>query len=180
MEITLGSFIHALHIPFGSALLAALGAVVLVAQRRILPVRGLTLATAVIAAVCKSISPGGIILGPMIAILVEGILVELALLIAPRSRAAAMVGGSLAALWCVLQKLVAQLVLFGATVVELYLALVRRAFDWLALPLDYGWWAVGALLTVVAIVGAIGAGIGWQVGERARDQLERRWSGGGR
>jgi hypothetical protein len=176
IEITLGSFVHALHIPFSSALLAAVGVMVLVAQRRILPVRGLALATAVVAAVCKSISPGGIILGPMIAILFEGLLIELSLSVLPSSPVAAAVGGSLAALWCALQKLIGQLVLFGATVVELYLALVRRAFDWLGLPLEYGWWAVGALLTAVALVGAAGGLIGWKIGGRAREALAGRAS----
>jgi hypothetical protein len=178
IEITLGSFIHALHIPFSSALLAAVGAVVLVAQRRLLQVRGLTLATAVVAAVCKSISPGGIILGPMIAILLEGVLLELSLSMMPRSPVSAAVGGSLAALWCALQKLIAQLVLFGATVIDLYLALARRSFDWMGLPLEYGWWAVGALLAAVVLVGATGGLIGWKIGLRARDLLDSRASRG--
>jgi hypothetical protein len=180
LEITLGSFIHALHIPLGSAALAGLGAGVLVAQRQILPARGLTLATALVAAVCKSISPGGVILGPMIAILSEGVLVELILLPAPRARAAAPIAGGLAAAWCVLQKLVTQLVLFGAGIIDVYLALLQRGCAWLGLPPSGGLWTVAGVLAAIAALGAVGGALGRSVGARARERLAARPARAGR
>jgi hypothetical protein len=97
-EITVGAFLHALRIPFDGTFLASVSAAFLVAQRQVLPARGASLATGAVAALCKSISPGGMILGPMVAILVESALVEFALLAAPRARTTTMLAGALAAL----------------------------------------------------------------------------------
>ena len=172
IEITLGSFLHSLRLPFGGTLLASLGAMLLVAARQILPWRGATLCTAIVAALCKSISPGGVILGPMVAIATEGLLVELALLLAPRSRLSSVAAGSLCALWSTFQKVITQVVYYGAGVLSLYLAALRRGRDWLGLPASAGWWAVVVILAVVLVLGG-GAGLlGRRIGQRSREQLD--------
>jgi hypothetical protein len=173
IEITLGSFLHSLRFPFAGTLLSSLGAMLLVAARQILPRRGASVCTAVIAALCKSISPGGVILGPMIGITTEGILVELALVFAPRARLSAVAAGSLCALWSTFQKVISQVVFYGAGVISLYLAVLRRGRDWLKLPVSAGWWALVGILAVVVLIGG-GAGLlGRRIGLRGRQQLDR-------
>jgi len=171
LEITLGSFLHSLRLPFAGVLLASTGTLLLVAARQILPRRGSTLAVGAVAALCKSISPGGVILGPMIGIASEALLVELVLMPAPRARASAAIAGALAALWAASQKLVTQVIFFGGGVLSLYLALLRRARDWLGLPAEAGWWALTALLTVIVLVGAAGGLLGRSVGHEADRRL---------
>jgi hypothetical protein len=175
MEITLGSFLHTLRVPFAGVMLASLSTALLVAQRQMVPRRGVSVATGLIAALCKSISPGGIILGPMIGIATEGALIELALLAAPRALLPAAVAGALAALWAASQKLLTQVVIYGASIVELYLAALGRAADWLALPSIAGWSALGAFAAVVAGIGVAGGVIGHRMGRDA----ELRLRGGG-
>jgi hypothetical protein len=173
IEITLGSFLHTLRFPFAGVLLSSLGAMLLIAARQILPARGASLATAVVAALCKSISPGGVILGPMVGIATEGLLVEIALLLAPRHLFSGAVAGGLCALWATFQQVLSQIVFYGAEVITLYLVALRRARDWLGLPLAAGWWALGALLGVVLLIGC-GAGIaGRQIGRRAQARLRQ-------
>ena len=69
LELTLGTFLHVLHVPKTGFIMVALSATLLVAQRNIFPARWSTLAAGVIAACIKSLSPGGIIAGPIIGIL---------------------------------------------------------------------------------------------------------------
>jgi hypothetical protein len=172
IEITLGSFLHTLRLPFGGTLLSSIGAMLLVAARQLLPRRGATLCTGIVAALCKSISPGGVILGPMIAIATEGLLVELALLLAPRARLSAIAAGGLCALWSTFQKVITQVVFYGAGVIALYLAALRSARDWLGLPASAGWWALLGLLAVILVLGG-GAGLlGRRIGLRSRERLE--------
>jgi len=170
-EITLGSFLHTLRFPFAGILLSSLSAALLVAQRQLLSRRGMSLATGVVASLCKSISPGGIILGPMIAITTEGLLAELALFAAPRALVTALLAGSLCAVWSAGQSLVSQYVFYGARVVDLYLALLGRAGKWLGIPARAGWWALVALVGTVAAVGALGGFLGRAVGRQARERL---------
>ena len=173
LEITVGSFLHTLRFPFAGVLLASASAALLVGQRQILPRRGVSLATGAVASLCKSISPGGIILGPMIGILTEALLVELALW--PSSHAAACVAlaGVLCALWSASQKLVTQYVLYGAKVIDLYMAALRKAGDWLGISPAAGWWSLATLLVVVAIMGAAGGLLGRNIGQESRRRLER-------
>jgi hypothetical protein len=171
MEITLGSFLHVLRFPFAGILLASLSAALLVAQRQLMPRRGITLATGVVAALCKSISPGGVILGPMIGIITESLLVELALLVAPRALLPALVGGALCALWSGFQGLVTQYVIYGARIVDLYLAALGKAGDWLGIPPRVGWWALAVLVGVICLMGAVGALLGRRVGNASRARI---------
>ena len=139
LEITLGSFLHALKLPFGGTALGVVAAALLVAQRQVLPRRGLSLATGVVAALCKSVSPGGVILGPMIAITAEALLVELALLPAPRSRLAAAWAGALVVCWATFQKVIGQYVYLGEDIIDLYVALLEQGARTAGLSPAAGW-----------------------------------------
>jgi len=173
VEITLGSFLHTLRFPFAGVLLASLSALLLVAARQLLPRRGVTLATGLVAALCKSISPGGVILGPMLGISVEAALVELALLIAPRSRVSAAAAGVLAALWATLQSLIGQVITYGGNIIDLYLAALTRARNWLHLPISAGWWALVGLLGVILLLGGSAGLLGRRLGEESQRRLGR-------
>jgi hypothetical protein len=152
-------------------LLAALSAAVLVGQRQLLPERGVSVATGVVAALCKSISPGGIILGPMIGIFTEGLLVEVVLLPAPRAALAAAMAGTLCALWAACQVLLTQYLFYGRGVLDLYLALLQRTAKWLGISPSAGWRALAGFAVVVSLIGATGGLLGRRVGIDSRCRL---------
>ncbi|MGI5862050.1 MAG: nucleoside-triphosphatase [Myxococcales bacterium] len=170
IEITLGSFLHSLRLPFSGTLLAALGAVLLIAQRQLFPARGVTLATGIVAALCKSVSPGGVILGPMVGIATEAVLVELALLVAPRALGSGMAAGALCVGFAAFQKLVTQYVFYGGTVLELYLAALRKAGHLLGIERQ-AWWVLAAALAVLAAMGAAAGALGRSLGQKSRARL---------
>jgi hypothetical protein len=172
LEITVGSFLSALRIPFSGTLLASVGVALLVAERQVLPTRGLTLATGVVAAACKTLSPGGAILGPMIGITAEALLVELALLVAPRAAPTAALGGALAALWPLTQKLFGQVVYYGGDILALYLATLRKTAAWLGIGRTAGWRALGVVLAAIVLFGAAAGLIGRRAGRTCRRRRE--------
>ena len=170
-EITLGAVLHSFRMPLAGVVLSSLGAALLVAQRQLLPARGASLATAAVAALCKSISPDGMVLGPMFAILMEGVLVEAALFAAPRAAVPAALAGSLCALWSAFQKLVTQVVFFGSGVVELYLSALRSAGRALGVSPRAGWTLLAGFCLVAAAVGVAGGLFGRGVGREAARRL---------
>ncbi|MCU0619979.1 MAG: hypothetical protein MUC69_00585 [Gemmatimonadales bacterium] len=172
LEITVGSFLHSLRLPFSGVLLAAVGAAILVAQRQVLPARGLTIATGLVAAACKSLSPGGVILGPMVGISTEALVVELALLLWPRAPVAAVVGGALAALWALSQTLLTQVLFYGGDMLALYVAALERVALWLGLARGVGVRALAAILLAFVAVGAAGGALGWRAGRACRLRLD--------
>jgi hypothetical protein len=171
VEMTAGSFLHALRVPFSGVVLAAVGAALLVTLRTLLSARGLVLAAGIVCAGVKLLSPAGPVLGPMLAILVESALVELALAPVGVNPVSSVVAGALATLWTVVQKLIAQTLLFGMPVLALYRGILLQAERVLHLPASGGAWAAGAFLGLVAAIGA-GFGIaGALVGATASRQL---------
>ncbi|MBN1336121.1 MAG: hypothetical protein JXB39_09185 [Deltaproteobacteria bacterium] len=167
VEITLGAFLHTLRVPLTGVLLAALGAGLLVAQRQVQPKRGTTLATGIVAALCKSVSPGGVILGPMAGISVEALLVEVGLFAAPRALLSAILAGGVAATWALAQKVVTQYVVYGADVVRLYLALLAETARALGMAEATGWAVLVGVAALVFVLGSAGGVLGWAVGRRA-------------
>jgi hypothetical protein len=169
MEVTLGAFLHALRIPLIGALLAATAAALLVAQRQISPRRGLSLATALVAALLKGFSPAGAILGPMAAILVEGLLVEIALLPAPRARLCAVLAGALAVSWSLTQALATQVLIYGHDILTVYVQIVERSAAGLGLDPRPAWGMVASLAGALLALGALAANYGRRVGRRILD-----------
>ena len=174
-EITVGSFLMSLRLPFAGVGLAAVGAAVLVAQRQLLPMRGLSLATGVVAAMCKSISPGGIIIQPMVGILAESLMVELALTLVPFPVLAAAAGGVLAAMWSVFQQLAYLWLIYSEKLIELYVVLLQKAGRAFGLNDIVGWWALAVFLVIVTLLGAAGGLLGLKLGREARRELRRKW-----
>jgi hypothetical protein len=164
LEITVGSFLHALRVPFAGLTLAAVGAALLVAERQLVAARGLTVATGLVAAACKSLSPGGVVVGPMIGITTEALLIEAALLVRPRAAAGAALGGALATLWSVSQKLLGQVLFYGGDILALYGAALRRLGGWLGIDRAAGVRAIAALLLVIVLAGATAGVLGWRAG----------------
>ena len=171
VEITVGSFLHAIKVPFGGVVLAGVGAALLVSLRTVLPVRGVILAAGMVCAGVKLLSPAGAVIGPMTAILVESLLVELALGLRGASPLTGTVAGALTALWSVLQKLVTQTLFFGLPVLGIYQGIAVQAERVLHLPASEGWSAVVTFLVCVAAIGSLFGFAGSRVGVATSRQL---------
>lgn len=170
VEATLGSFLHTMQIPFAGVFLASFGAALLVALRLLVPRPGILLATGAICAGIKLLSPGTVLLGPAIGILTESLLAELVCLPLGANVVAASLAGALAALWAVTQKVLTQVVLYGAPMLGIYKELLRRAELWLGLSPRGG---IRVVLFFVALMGLVGAVAGW-LGRRAGQRALQR------
>jgi hypothetical protein len=171
LEVTVGSFLHALHVPFAGVVLAAVGAGLLVAERQVLNRRGLCIATGLVAALCKSLSPAGIIWAPMIGIAAEAALVEAALLLAPGRAPSAAVAGGLAVVWAIGQGLINQYITYGANIIALYISLVQKTTAWAGLAPRSGWHALAAVAGIFFLAGAASGLWGLRIGRICRARV---------
>ncbi len=119
-EIILGSMLHNLKIPMSGTLLSAIGALIMISGHQLWPEKGLFWRSGLICAVMKSISPSAVIMGPMIGIFMEGVLLELAVLLLGRNLFAYLLGGALAVSWSFVQKIIGLVITFGLYFVDLY------------------------------------------------------------
>lgn len=167
-EIILGSFLHNLGIPFCGYLLTAIAICLLVAGHRLWPERGILWRAGLICAVMKSVSPSAVIIGPMLAIFMEGAVLEAGTLLLGRNLAGYLLGGALAMSWGLIQKLLKLVILYGMDLYQLYVNLYAWMVKQFGLHGTDEWTPVIAVLALHLASGAAAAAAGFYIGKKVR------------
>ncbi len=168
VEIVVGSFLHNLRIPLAGSVLAAFGVLLLTAGHRAFPQRGLIWRAALVCALMKSVSPSAVILGPMIGILMEGVLLETMVRLAGGRAVGYLAGGALAVGWSMAQRMLNALIAFGPDVVRLYVDAYGFASRSLGVTSFGPFNLIAALVGLEVCAGAVAAVAGLRVSRRAR------------
>ncbi len=174
-EISLGSVLKSLNMPFSGAVLASIGLTVALVGRAFVPKKGSTLFIGVIALLLKLFSLGGVIIGPMIGIFTEALVVEIVLSFTSEPRRFSfMISGAVGVAWVLLQPFVTGPLLFGRSLFVVWLDLLDFGSRLLGIDGSAALWIV---ILILAIYLAIGSAAGWLSWDVAR-QLKSRigWS----
>lgn len=167
-EIILGSFLHNLGVPFCGYLLTAIAICLLVAGHRLWPERGVLWRAGLICAVMKSVSPSAVIIGPMLAIFMEGAVLEGGTLLLGRNLAGYLLGGALAMSWGLIQKIFKLVLLYGADIYQLYVNLYAWVVKQFGLRGTDELTPVIAVLLLHFISGMAAAAAGFYIGKKVR------------
>lgn len=154
LEITLGAFIHNLRIPFGGMLLTTIAAFFLTLVAMLYPIKGLLVRMGLIASLCKSLSPGGLIITPMIAIFMEGLLAEIVYRTVGVNIIGAVLAGTLLPLWSFFQKIFGSIIFYGTGLVDIYLQILKASAGFLHAPPAI---LVAVMLLFLAMFGICGS-----------------------
>jgi nucleoside-triphosphatase THEP1 len=133
IEIVLGSFLHNLRVPFKGNILTALGFIILIAASFRWKDKGLFWRSGLICALMKTMSPSAVIFGPMIAIFMEALFLDLSTRIFGRNIIGFAIGASLAMSWILFQRIFNLILIYGFKIVEIYTeltAFIERQFNW--------------------------------------------------
>ena len=165
-EIVLGSFLHNLRVPFSGNMLTAIALVILIAVSYRWRQHGLYWRAGLICALMKTLSPSAIIFGPMIAIIMESVLLEISVRLLGRTYIGFMIGSMLAMSWNLFQKVFNMIIFYGGNLVEIYSGITGWAGKQLNLQFDAFWAPLFLLLAVYALFGAASAVAGIITGRR--------------
>ncbi len=171
-EMTVGSLFHALHLPLAGMVVSTLGAVAATAGYVFVPRRGAVLVMGLVSALLKAFSIGSVVVGPMVAIVVESLLAELGLMLAggrPR-RAALVLAGALMVLWSFVHPFISVGLIGGEGVVEV----ARRAARSGARLFGLDPRALGVVVTALAALHLVAGALAGLVGHDLGRQLTRR------
>lgn len=180
VELTLGSVLHAIFPPQASTFLTGvvmggIGVTVALTGRHFVPNRGSVFLIGVVTACIKLLSPGGIKVGPVVAILIEGALMEVILWTARTPhRWAFIVGGALAVGWNLPHKFIMMRLIFGKGFVEVYTQMVQEGSQVLGMDPSVALLILAILLLIRLIVGATGGWGAWKLGSAVARRLGRR------
>jgi hypothetical protein len=165
VEISLGALLKGLNIPLSGAFLAAIGLSIALIGRLFVPIPGATFFIGVIAMVLKLFSIHNIIIGPMIGILAEAVIAELALtMLGQPSRLSLVIAGGLGVLWTLAQPLITGPLLFGREIFVVWLDLIDRGSRLFGLDSGATLWIVLALIFLYLIIGGVAGWLAWSAG----------------
>ncbi len=165
-EIVLGSFLHNLRIPFSGNLLTAIATILLIAACFRWKENGILWRAGLITALMKTASPSAVIFGPMIAIFMEAVLLDLTIRFLGRNWAAYIFGAVLAMSWVLLQRIFNLILFYGLNLVELYTSLMKMAENQLQIETDLVWLPLILLMGIHLVMGIIAGIAGIRVGRK--------------
>ena len=118
-----------------------------------------------VAALLKALSIGGVVLSPMIAIVMEGLLADVVLSLGGRPRRSTFVlAGAVAVTWNVLHMILIQGVVFGAGIIAMYVAMVQKAAMVLHIPARSVVAVLVVLVVMHVVAGSIAGLVAWEAG----------------
>ena len=166
VEMTLGSFLHVWNVPFVGAVLGSIGICIALVGRVVVPKPGSTLSIALVTALLKALSIGGVVLSPMIAIVMEGLLADLVLSLGGRPRRATFVlAGAVAVTWNTLHMVLIQGLVFGAGIIAMYAAMIQKAATLFHIPRSSVILVLAALVAMHVAAGSFAGLVAWQAGQ---------------
>jgi hypothetical protein len=173
LEITLGTALKSLRIPFTGLLMASLAAVIFLSGRRFTHRRGAILMMGGVAALLKIFSMGGFVLGPFWAILFEALIAEAVILTLGYRRVTCALAGILVVAYTTVHPFIAQTVLYGSGILQIYLEMLQLAGRVLGLEHATLLMGLGAWLAVVAVLGTAAGLAGHALGRAVEARVQR-------
>jgi len=183
IELSFGTILHVLFPPvantfFTGIILTTIGCIVVLCSRFLVPHRGGVLLVGLVTAVLKLVSPGGVKLGPIVAILMESVLMEGALFLSSKNRAAVfMTSGVLALVWNFVHRFVMLRLLYGKRFTEVAVKMAKGGSSVFGFADER---VVPTLLTLLLIQIACGVAAGYlafRLGGRIIRRRESRHEG---
>jgi ABC-type thiamin/hydroxymethylpyrimidine transport system permease subunit len=174
VEMSLGTVLKSLNIPFSGAVLGGIGLTVVMIGRVFVPRRGSSLFIGVIAMLLKLFSLGGVVVGPMIGIFGEALIAELVLsLVGQPRRAQFMLAGGLGVLWSFAQPFITGPLLFGVSLLETWGNTVNQGSRALGLDSSAVLIIVVLLIVIRLLIGGVAGWFAWDVGRELQKRLGR-------
>ncbi len=186
VETTLGSYLNVLFPAFTNTffkglILGSIGVAIALTGRYFVRKRGSLMFIAVITALLKLLSPAGARIGPVAAILMQGVLVEGALLLVrDPSPWAYSLGGALAVAWNLPHRFLMMGLLYGQNMVDVYRMVVQDGSRMLGLDASLALLIVIVLMVVRVAAGGIAGWSAWALGRAVAHRLWERSPAGAR
>ncbi len=167
LEIIIGSFLHNARLPMAGSTLAFFGTILLIGYSQIWTDRGLIIRAGLVTAIMKSVSPSAIILGPMMGIMLEAIMIELALLLVGRNIVGYLFAGILSVSSALFYKIFSMLIFYGYDLIQVYINIINYGLKQFrfseADPIE----VLIVLLGFYLVMGILAAVLGYYAGRKA-------------
>jgi hypothetical protein len=171
-EMSLGSVLHTLNVPLSGVVLTGIGITIALIGRLFVPRTGSVLFIGLVTAFLKMFSLGGIVINPMIGIVAESLLAEVALTAMGQPRRLSfIVAGALATFWPFVHPFLTQGILYGAGILTIYERTLTNGAKLLGLDPSAVVLILAGLIAVHLLIGVIAGLLAWDVGRVVQARL---------
>ena len=170
IEIVAGSFLHNLRIPFSGTFLTLISIMLVIGFFQIWPKYGIIWRAGLITALMKSVSPSAVILGPMVAIAMEGFIMDIVIRVAGRNLLGYLAAGMFTLMGALVHKILRLFLLFGLDIFRIYEEMFLFATNKLGFVHVQPKQAVLILFIIYASLGAFAALAGYLLGKQAKKE----------
>lgn len=170
-ETGVGSVLHALQVPLTGTVLAGVGMTIALTGRYFVPRRGSVLFIGLVTALLKMLSVGGTVLNPMIAIVAESVLAELALAVGRDGRGTFAAAGAAACAWSLVHPFLTGGILAGQGLFAVYLNMLRNGARVLGVPPSAAVLIVAVWTVLHLAVGTAAGLLAWDAGRVVQSRL---------
>ena len=167
LEIILGSVLHNLMLPLiAGTLLSFAGVMIMTAISIKEPQRGLYWRAALVCAMLKSVSPSAVIITPMIGIMLEGVFMEVGVLLLGANLWGLMLGGGLAVITVPVFKITRLFMMYGSSIYDLYLSVFKINTENPSPTPNY--WPVIGVAGLYLLFGFLAVALGYSIGRKIK------------
>ncbi|UCB46386.1 MAG: hypothetical protein JSV25_02880 [Spirochaetota bacterium] len=181
IELSLGTILHVIFPPlvntfFTGLIMASAGCIIALTGRSFIQKPWSIVLIGIITALLKLVSPGGVKLGPVVAILMESLLMEAAVsLFGQRLRTGYITAGILALIWNFIHRFVMLRILFGKNVVEVAVMMAKSGGKLLGIDEKRLIAIILILLVVRVAAGTVSGFAALKLGAEIRKRLELKY-----
>jgi hypothetical protein len=173
IEVTSGSILHVLNVPFSGVVLSAAGIAIAMIGRLFVPRRGSVLFIGLVTAFLKMFSLGGIVINPIIGIVMESLLAEMVLsaMGKPRRLSFILAGGA-ATFWPFVHPFFTQGLLAGQGMLTIYNRTLQKGAQMLGLDVSAILVILAALIAGHILIGVVAGLVAWDAGKVIEKRLQ--------
>jgi hypothetical protein len=180
VETTLGTYLNVIFPSFTNTffkgvVLGSMGVAIALSGRFFVRKRGSVLLIGVVTALIKTLSPAGSRIGPILAILMQSVMMELVLSLAGQPhRWAYVTGGALAVAWNFPHKFLMMGLMYGRNPVQVYRKLAQDGSEILGLDPSLALLILGLLLAIRLMAGGMAGWSAWTLGGAVTERRGQR------
>jgi len=170
-EISFGAYLHALAIPFVGIVMSSIAVVIMLTGCLFTETKFALFYMGAIAAFLKLLSLGNIVLTPFIAIVVEGFIAQIIVVIFSKTTFSFILSGGLIVVYTFGHRILKQMVFFGRGITEVYVESIEMMTKSLGIDIMYPIVLFAGVSVGHFITGGVAGWVAWYVGNNAKLKL---------
>ena len=170
-EILLGGILHSFQVPFTGLVMASVSILIAVTGSSFIQRKGSIIIMGLIASFMKLFSIGGIIMTPVLAIMIEAVILEIIILIGRRTLISMCIAGGITVTYTILHRVVGGIFFYSLDVIQILDKMITSASKTLNLDLTLAWMIMAAIILIHFLTGAASGAVSWWLARKIKIRL---------